>query len=65
MSDDYLRNLGYSKLMLVNQSTNKDFRLDFSSYYEWLDYEDTLNKLYEIKKEDWAYGIWYDVYATF
>lgn len=50
MSDNNLRNLGYSKLMLVNQSTNKDFRLDFFSYHEWFDYEGTLKKLYEIKK---------------
>jgi FkbM family methyltransferase len=60
-----LYNLGYNKFMLINQRTNKEFRLDFRSYYEWFNYEDTLNKLNEIKKEIWEYGAWYDIYATY
>jgi FkbM family methyltransferase len=59
-----LRNLGYSKFMLIDQSANKDFRFDFDKHYNWKCYDEILELLLDARTRHWKYGIWFDVYAT-
>jgi FkbM family methyltransferase len=59
-----LRNLGYNKFMLIDQSAHKDFRFDFYKHYNWKCYDEILRLLLDARTRHWDYGIWFDIYAT-
>lgn len=60
---DELRDVGYREFFIVDQRHNLDFRFDFSKRYKWCDYEEANEQLKQLKREDFEYGVWADIYA--
>lgn len=62
---DELYNVGYRQFFIVDQRWFKSFRFDFYKNYNWVNYDDAYKQLEELKKQEFKYGVWADIYATF
>lgn len=62
---DKLKELGYTKYMLVNQRTNSQFRFEFNTEYPWVSYNEIKEQLLNIEDNSDTYGRWVDIYATY
>ena len=60
---DELKDVGYNKFMIIDQSINPMFRLDIRYAYNWLSYEDALRELNMLKLKKWQYGVYADIYG--
>lgn len=49
----------------VDQRRFESFRFDFYKNYNWLNYDDVCKQFEELKKQEFKYGVWADIYATF
>ena len=60
---DELRDVGYREFFIVDQRMYPNFRFEFSKRYKWYNYEEANEQLKQLKREDFEYGIWADIYA--
>jgi FkbM family methyltransferase len=60
---DELKDVGYNKFMIIDQSVNPTFRFDIKYIYNWLSYDDALNELNKLKHKHWQYGVYADIYG--
>lgn len=61
---DELYNVGYRRFFIVDQRGNEDFRFDFYKQYKWFNYDEICKQFDELKKQDFNYGVWADIYAS-
>ena len=60
---DELVKVGYSQFLIKDQRRFSSFRFDPKGQYEWLSYEDAKLELDFLRKYDWDYGLWVDIYG--
>lgn len=60
---DELKNVGYNKFMIIDQRKYRSFIFDFKYQYNWLTYDESKLQIDDLRKLEWDYGLWVDIFA--